>query len=75
MTLNSLSKSSSFVNILYTKRGVGSFNLARDFIERMLTSQWLAKVPPCLKPRDCEFRMEAILIQTRLGAGTEAAEL
>ena len=62
-------------NILYTKLLTWSFNLARDFIERMTTLQWLLQVPPYLRSRDWEVGMEAILIQTRLDVGTKSAEL
>ena len=52
-----------------------SYFRARDFIERMMTSHWFLKVPTCSRSRDWEFRMEAILLQTRLDVGTESAEL
>ena len=35
----------------------------------------VAKGTPCLRSRDCEFRIEDILMQTRLYVGTESAEL
>ena len=43
-----------------------SFNLVRVFIKRIMTTDWFLKVPPCLRSRDCEFGIEAFLIQTRL---------
>ena len=52
-----------FTNIWYTKLLTWPFNLARDFTERMMTSHWLLKVPPCLGSRDWEFRLEAYASQ------------
>ena len=47
------------------------FSLAIDSIERMMTSQWLLKVTlACLRSCDWEFRLEAILMQTRFDVGT-----
>ena len=37
------------INILYTYLLSKSFNFAGDFIERMITSQWLLTAPPCLQ--------------------------
>ena len=57
----------SFTNNLYTKPLTWAFSIAGDFIKRMMTSQWLLRVLPCLRSHvsDWEFRMEAIFIQTR----------
>ena len=60
---------------LFIKVLTWSCNLPRDFIKRMRTSQWLLKVPPSLRSHDWEFKMETILIQTRLDVGTESAKL
>ena len=38
---------------------------------KIIDSQRLLKVPPCLRSRDWEFRMEVILIKTRLDVDEE----
>ena len=59
-----------FFNTVYTKLLNWFFNLACDFIERMITSKWLQKtILPYLRSRDWAFRMEAIFIHTRLDVG------
>ena len=65
--------SSFIINIFYSK--LLTFSFARDFIEKMMTSQWYLKEQACLRSRDWEFRMEVILIQTRLDVGSELTEL
>ena len=60
--------------MFYTKLLTWSLNLVRYFIERMMISQWLLKVPPCLRSRDRDLR-ETLLTETRLDEGTESAEL
>ena len=40
---------------MYTKLLTCSFNLARDLIGRMMTFEWLLKVPPYLRSRYCEW--------------------
>ena len=54
-----MEQSNSFIYSLYTMPLTWLFDLARDFIDRMITLQQL-KVPPCLRSRDC------VLVQTRL---------
>ena len=48
--------------MVYTKFLTWSINLATDYIEGMMTSQWLLKVQSCLRSRDWDLRLEAILI-------------
>ena len=59
------------INFVYKHLVHKAFNLvfqSRKKFHRkgMMTSQWLQKVPPYLRSRGWDFRMEAIKIQTGL---------
>ena len=43
---------------------VGLLYISPEAARPIMTSQWLLKVPPCLRSRDWEFRTRAILIHS-----------